>query len=69
MTPQTKLKAAMEDIKEVCRKYDIAGAVVLHTTPGNGEFALILNPSYSCAYATTDDTINFYSKSKDYASK
>jgi hypothetical protein len=69
MTPQTKLKIAMEEMKDICKKYDIAAAIVLHTPPGNGEYALVLNPSYSCAYATEDNSVNFYSKSKDYASK
>ena len=43
-----KLKNAMEEIKEVLRKHDIAGVVVLHS-PGFGEFLLKVNPSYSCA--------------------
>lgn len=36
----------MEEIKAVLNKHDIAGLIVLHT-PGNGEFVLKLNPSYS----------------------
>jgi hypothetical protein len=69
MKPEIKLKAAMEDIKSICKKYDIAGSFALHTTPGNGEFAIVINPSYSCAYATDDQSVNFYSKKENYASK
>ncbi len=44
-----KLKKAAEEIKEVLAKYDIAGAVVLHT-PGYSEFVLDITPTYSCAW-------------------
>ena len=43
-----KLKVAMREIKAIMNKYDIGGLVVLHT-PGNGEFLMKLDPSYSCA--------------------
>lgn len=43
-----KLKTAMEEIKEILRKHDIAGIVVLHT-PGHGEYLNHVSPSYSCA--------------------
>lgn len=42
----TKLKQAMEEIKEVMKKYDIGGLVVLHT-PGYIENYMKINPSYS----------------------
>lgn len=42
-----KLKVAMEEIKAVLEKHDIAGAVILHT-PGYGEHLLKLGTSYSC---------------------
>lgn len=53
-----RLKAAMEEIKTILNKYDIAGVVALHTpeiisgvkgSPGAGEYLLKLNPSYSSA--------------------
>ena len=44
-----KLKKAMEEIKAVLDKHDIAGSIVLHT-PGHGEFLMKINPSYSCAF-------------------
>ncbi len=43
-----KLKKAAEEIKEILRKYDIAGVVALHT-PGYGEYVNHITPSYSCA--------------------
>lgn len=43
-----KLKKAMEEIKAVIKKHDIAGMVVLHT-PGHSEYFIALSPSYSCA--------------------
>lgn len=65
MKPQTKLKIAAEEIKEILRKHDIAGVFGLHT-PGHGEFVLHLNTSYSCAYIYNDEQIRFYNKRKDY---
>lgn len=43
-----KLKTAIEEIKQILRKHDIAGIVVLHT-PGFGEYLNHITPSYSCA--------------------
>lgn len=43
-----KLKKAMEEIKHIIKRYDIAAAVVLHT-PGNAEYYFNVSPSYSCA--------------------
>lgn len=65
LKPETKLKVAAEEIKEVLRKHDIAGSIMLHT-PGHGEFINHLLTSYSCAYQYEDESIRFYSKSKDY---
>lgn len=62
---EVKLKAAAEDIKDVLRKYDLAGAVALHS-PGHGEYFVHLNPSYSCAYIYNDNEVRFYSKKEDY---
>ena len=38
----------MAEIKDILDKHDIAGCVVIHT-PGHTEYALKLDPSYSCA--------------------
>lgn len=43
-----KLKVAMQEIKEILRKHDIAGAIALHL-PGFSEYHLRIDPSYSCA--------------------
>lgn len=43
-----KLKMAMEEIKLILEKNDIAGAIILHT-PGFGEHFIKCDPSYSCA--------------------
>lgn len=42
-----KLKKAMEEIKKVLKKYDIAGFVLLHT-PGHTEYLNRIDPGYSC---------------------
>lgn len=44
-----KLKVAMNEIKEILDKHDVAGLVILHT-PGHGEHFAKINPSYSCAF-------------------
>ena len=44
-----KLKMAMEEIKAVLKKHDIAGFVLIHT-PGFVEYLNHINPSYSCAF-------------------
>jgi hypothetical protein len=64
---EIKLKTAAEEIKEILRKHDLAGAVSLHS-PGHGEHFVHLNPSYSCAYVYEDNTVRFYSKRADYKS-
>lgn len=49
-----KLKKAMEEMKEILRKHDIAGVVTLHT-PGHSEYLLHVTPSYSCATFNGDE--------------
>lgn len=43
-----KLKKAMEEIKDILNKNDIAGFVVIHT-PGFSEYLNHFETSYSCA--------------------
>lgn len=43
-----KLKKAMEEIKEILQKHDIAATVTLHTE-GHAEYLNHITPSYSCA--------------------
>lgn len=68
MNTETKLKVAAEEIKDILRKYDLAGTVALQS-PGYGEYFVHLNPSYSCAYVYNDKEIRFYSKKEDYNTK
>lgn len=44
-----KLKIAMDEIKQVLKKHDIAGFVVLHT-PGFTEYLNRVDPSYSSTF-------------------
>lgn len=67
MTPQTKLKIAAEEIKDILRKHDIAASMVLHT-PGHGEFINHFQTSYSCAYQYEEDHVRFYSKKENFNS-
>lgn len=46
MQQNEKLKSAMEQIKAILIKNDIAGAVVLHT-PGAAEYLYKIDPKYS----------------------
>lgn len=48
-----KLKTAMEEIKAVLKKHDIAAFILLHT-PGFTEYLNKLDPTYSCAFLTAD---------------
>ena len=43
-----KLKISISEIKAILEKHDIAGSIVLHT-PGNSEYLMHINPTYSCA--------------------
>lgn len=43
-----KLKSVMEQIKTILKENDIAGFVVLHTTPNYSEYLNYVSPSYSC---------------------
>lgn len=43
-----KLKKAMQEIKEILLKHDIAGTVTIHT-PNHAEYLNHITPSYSCA--------------------
>lgn len=59
-----KLKKAMEEIRQILVKHDIAAFVALHT-PGNSEYLNHVNPSYSCA-KHEGDTIRIKAKASDY---
>lgn len=51
-----KLKKAMQEIKAIISKYDIAASVVIHT-PGHSEVLLKIDPTYSCAKIEGDSVI------------
>lgn len=44
-----KLKSVMEQIKTILKENDVAGFVLLHTTPSHSEYLNYISPSYSCA--------------------
>lgn len=67
---KVKLKKAMEEIKAIIEKYDVAGVVNLHA-PGHGEFYQNLTPSYSVLLPQKDEQgvligYRFRSRSEDY---
>lgn len=49
-----KLKTAMNEIKQVLKKHDIAGFVMIHSPDGFTEYLNHINPSYSCAFLEND---------------
>lgn len=49
-----KLKKAMEEIKEIVKKYDIGALVTLHD-PGNSEYWNHITPSYSLMKVNGDE--------------
>lgn len=59
-----KLKKALEEIKLILKKYDIAANVILHT-PGHTEYLVHITPSYSCAWFE-NDKIRFRARKEDY---
>lgn len=67
MSPDLKLKVVAEEIKDILKKHDVAGAIALHL-PGYGEHFIHINTSYSCAYIYEDNSIHIYSKKEDYSS-
>jgi hypothetical protein len=60
-----KLKKAMNEIKFILQKHDIAGVVVLHT-PGHGEELCHLTPTYSCANLHANGELRFKAKAADF---
>jgi len=58
------LKKAMEEIKQILQKYDIAGQAVLHS-PGHSEYMIHITPTYSCAWFENNG-VRFRATKKDY---
>ncbi len=59
-----KLKKAMEEIKAILIKHDIAAVVVLHSPPFS-EYSTHINPSYSCA-SFVDNVFRVRAKAEDF---
>lgn len=60
-----KLKKAMEEIKVILKRHDIAAHVVLHT-PGFSEYLLEIQPTYSCAKFEGAGIVRFKAKKEDF---
>lgn len=56
--PDPKLKLAMEEIKEILKRHDIAAIVHLQSQ-AHGEFLYSLSPSWSCASLSDDGRFRF----------
>lgn len=67
-----KLKEAMEEIRSVLKKYDIAGAVTL-ASPTHSEYMNEISPSWSCARIETTPegkkSVRFKATIAEYGSK
>ena len=67
-----KLRSAINEIRKITDKYDLAALVILHT-PQQGEFFLKINPSYSCAHFVNNEQYikikNTHFKDKDKKKK
>lgn len=59
-----KLKIAMEEIKSIVKKHDIAAFVVINDGDGFSEYLNAVSPSYSCA-TVHPSGIQFKLKSAD----
>ena len=59
-----KLKKAMEEIKAIAKRYDIAAFVVLNDGDGFSEYLNAVSPSYSCAFLM-EGSIRFRLKSAE----
>lgn len=59
-----KLKMAINEMRGILSKHDIAGLIVLHT-PGHSEYLLKIDPSYSCA-KLEGDGVRLQAKKKDF---
>jgi len=59
-----KLKIAMQEIKKILLKHDIAGVIILHT-PGHTEYLNKIDPSYS-AIKVNGDEISVRLKLQDF---
>lgn len=63
-----KLREAMEEVRALCKKYDVMAAVLL-VSQSHSEFGNILDPSWSVMRWEAQDRIRFRSKKEDFESK
>lgn len=66
--PDPKLKAAMEEVKGILEKYDIAGSVLL-SSPANIEFLRSFKTSWTAAWIESDGCLRIRCKQADYATR
>lgn len=59
-----KLKKAIQEIKVILSREDIAGVIILHE-PGFSEFLVKIDPTYSCA-KIQDGQLKVKSKKEDF---
>ena len=62
------LKAAMEEIKPILKKYDCA-AIVLLSSSDNMEFLYELSPTWSCAKLNSNGELRIRAKANEYPDK
>lgn len=56
----------MSEIKDILKKNDLAGVVVLHTEGGFSEFLAEVQPSYSVATILPNNRLHFKAKLEDF---
>lgn len=66
--PDPNLKAAMEEVKVILKKYDCAGVVFLQSE-NHGEYLYHFSPSWSCVTLSETGECRFKCKLADYPSK
>jgi hypothetical protein len=63
--PDTKVEAAIEEVKAVLQKHDLAG-VVFVASPTNVEYLYHLDPSWTCLRILPDGGIGARAKREDF---
>ncbi len=63
--PDQKLKVAMQEVKAILAKHDIAGVIFLQSAT-HAEFLYHFNASWSCVRLEEDGKCRFKSKLADY---
>jgi hypothetical protein len=66
--PDPKLKTAVEEIRAVLKRHDIAAMINLGSQT-HSEFLLVLDPTWSCMWMESPGLMRIRSKRVDYPSK